>query len=53
LSFNHVAAMLKDKYVRAMAGVLENDSTAYEALVRNLLNQNTYLISRRSTDTWR
>jgi len=47
LFFNHVAAMQQDEYVRTMARVLENDSTAYEALVRNLHNQSTYLLQAK------
>jgi pycsar effector protein len=41
LFFNHVAAMPRDEYVRAMAGVLEKDSSAYEARQRHRLEQRT------------
>jgi hypothetical protein len=47
LFFNHVAAMPQDEYVRTMAAVLEKDSSAYEALVRNLHNQSTYLLQAK------
>jgi Pycsar effector protein len=47
LFFNHVAAMSQDEYVRTMAHVLEKDSSAYEALVRNLHNQSTYLLQAK------
>jgi Pycsar effector protein len=47
LFFNHVAAMPQDEYVRAMAGILGSDSAAYEALVRNLHNQSTYLLQAK------
>jgi hypothetical protein len=47
LFFNHVAAMPQDDYVRAMAGVLERDSSAYEALARNLHNQSVYLLQAK------
>jgi hypothetical protein len=47
LFFNHVAAMSQDDYVRTMARALETDSTAYEALVRNLHNQSTYLLQAK------
>jgi Family of unknown function (DUF5706) len=47
LFFNHVAAMSQDDYVRAMEGVLAKDSSVYEALVRNLHNQSTYLLQAK------
>jgi hypothetical protein len=47
LFFNHVAAMPQDEYVRAMAHTLEKDSTAYEALARNLHNQSIYLLQAK------
>ena len=47
LFFNHVAAMSQDDYVRAMAGILESDSSAYEALARNLHNQSVYLLQAK------